>query len=161
MTPKQMDALVVKVMSRKAVALRMVAKHIGMLPLNPEVAKRNREKMSDELILWSLITLVSDAPSWKRGLAMLALDLISMDWREIAGPEIMGGNVSRDSPEVAKWRRAVLARDNHRCTACGSAEKLHAHHIIRWADDPSQRLNVLNGTTLCEPCHINEHQTYG
>ena len=60
----------------------------------------------------------------------------------------------RKSPEYRAWRVAVIARDG-RCVRCGEtrANLLTADHIVKWADDPSKRLAVSNGQTLCERCH--------
>lgn len=149
------------VLVHKSRALRMICRHIGMLPLTPEVQKANREKMPDKVLVWAMITLVIPAPRWKRQMAMLALDLVSTDWREVAGPEIMGDNVDRSDPLVKKWRRSVIANDNHRCRHCGATKDLQAHHIVRWADDPSQRLVIDNGIALCRDCHVEEHKNYG
>lgn len=160
LTPKQ-QRFVEEVMARKAHALRMICRHIGMLPLTPEVQERNRAKMPDRVLVWSIWALVAPIPRWQRQMATLALDLVSPNWREVAGPEIMGMNVERDDPLVRKWRKEVIANDNSQCRHCGATESLHAHHIVRWADDPSLRLDPTNGMTLCRDCHAEEHRRYG
>lgn len=139
-------------------ALRAICTHLGMLPLTPEVAARNRARIGEDRLAWAVMVLASDAPGWKRACAMLALDLVSPDWLDAAGPQLMGFNVERASPLVRAWRDSVLERDGHACTRCGSGAALHAHHVVRWADDPSQRLLIDNGVTLCQPCHIEEHR---
>lgn len=148
-------------MARKINALRLICHHIGMLPLTPEIQAANRSRMPEMLLVWAIWALTAQVPRWKRQKAMLILDLVSDDWREVAGPEIMGHNVDRDDPLVRKWRRAVIANDQGRCRCCGASDSLHAHHIVRWADDPAMRLDVGNGMALCEPCHIEEHKRYG
>jgi len=68
--------------------------------------------------------------------------------------------MNRISPEYANWRQEVLERDRNRCVLCASEENIHVHHIIRWIDDESLRLNVKNGATICEICHdLNHHET--
>lgn len=148
-------------MTKSVQILRMIARHIGMLPLTPSVVEANRAKITDDMLVWALLALVSDVPIYKRAVAMLLLDLVSSDWRSVAGPEILGFAVGRESTEARRWRNTVLINDNHQCTRCGSTDRVEAHHIIRWADDPSQRLNPSNGMALCKPCHDEEHRLYG
>jgi len=56
-----------------------------------------------------------------------------------------------------QWRQAVLSRDNYQCKLCASTDDLISHHIIEWEEDPSLRLDVDNGQTLCRPCHSRLH----
>jgi len=44
---------------------------------------------------------------------------------------------------------------------CGSKKDLHVHHLERWIDAPTKRLDVTNGATLCEPCHMKHHAYKG
>lgn len=62
----------------------------------------------------------------------------------------------RSDSLVTRWRKEVIKRDK-KCQYCGSEEKLHAHHISKWSDDPINRINVDNGITLCEECHAEQH----
>lgn len=62
------------------------------------------------------------------------------------------------SGDYRKWRQIILERDNHRCTKCGSKDKLEMHHIKGWTDFPELRLKDSNVTTLREPCHTNIHR---
>ena len=60
------------------------------------------------------------------------------------------------------WRRAVRARANDQCEACGRTEKtMVAHHINSWHEYPEQRLETSNGACLCGNCHREFHETYG
>lgn len=61
------------------------------------------------------------------------------------------------------WAEAVKARDGRKCQrrGCGSKERVHAHHRNNAADFRDLRLDVNNGVTLCENCHIEFHKTYG
>jgi group II intron reverse transcriptase/maturase len=58
------------------------------------------------------------------------------------------------TPEKADWaetRLAVLARDQYRCTQCGSQDNLHVHHCqARRHGGTHQMDNLL---TLCAQCH--------
>lgn len=60
---------------------------------------------------------------------------------------------NRNSPEYIKWRDTVLKRDKYKCQCCGFNQNLQAHHIENFADNPSLRVDVSNGITLCEGCH--------
>jgi transcription elongation factor Elf1 len=57
-----------------------------------------------------------------------------------------------------QWSMAVRERDGHRCQHCGSNGKLHAHHIKPRAMFPELALELDNGLTLCEECHVEEHR---
>lgn len=70
----------------------------------------------------------------------------------------------RISPEVSKWRQAVIKRDNCTCQVCTitiNDSKIVAHHIFSYIDNPDIRFDVSNGITLCVRCHINFHKIYG
>lgn len=65
-------------------------------------------------------------------------------------------------PAYLVWRNAVLARDGYRCMRCGRQCKKHekglaAHHIRSYASEPSLRLDLKNGMTLCRACHMALH----
>jgi 5-methylcytosine-specific restriction endonuclease McrA len=60
----------------------------------------------------------------------------------------------RTSPEYHAWRQAVFERDNYTCVFCGKkGGELNADHIRPFAKYPDLRFEVLNGRTLCFPCH--------
>src|SRR3990167_1974136 len=63
----------------------------------------------------------------------------------------------RHAPEATTWRTAVFRRDQYRCRQCGHRGALHAHHIASWKDAPERRFDLINGVTLCPPCHAQEH----
>jgi 5-methylcytosine-specific restriction endonuclease McrA len=48
-------------------------------------------------------------------------------------------------------RERTLERDRHRCTICGSADELEAHHVIAAEDGGPTALENL--ITLCSTCH--------
>ena len=62
----------------------------------------------------------------------------------------------RNDSLVRRWRNKVIERDKC-CQECGNTYDLHAHHIVNWADDPINRINVDNAITLCRKCHANYH----
>ena len=77
-------------------------------------------------------------------------------------PAWKGGTSSEDarlrsSSRYAKWRKAVLARDDYTCQECGSEIDLTPHHIEHWAKVPDLRFVLSNGLTLCAACHSNVH----
>lgn len=60
----------------------------------------------------------------------------------------------RNSAAYIKWRQHVFDRDDYTCQACGKrGGKLHADHELPFASYPHLRLEILNGRTLCVPCH--------
>lgn len=67
----------------------------------------------------------------------------------------------RLTKEYSNWRNAVFSRDKFVCQMddCTSPNykkqfRLEAHHIIPFAQNENLRLDVLNGITLCKPCHL-------
>lgn len=52
-----------------------------------------------------------------------------------------------------QWRKKVMERDGHKCTQCGSTERLAAHHLFSFTHFPDLRYEVENGSVLCESCH--------
>ncbi|MBA3274343.1 MAG: HNH endonuclease [Chloroflexia bacterium] len=67
------------------------------------------------------------------------------------------GSIREKEPGLRAWRKAVIARDGHRCTACGATELLEAHHISSYGEDEARRVDISNGRTLCHTCHRNLH----
>ncbi|MYH37356.1 MAG: hypothetical protein F4160_11220 [Rhodospirillaceae bacterium] len=57
----------------------------------------------------------------------------------------------------AATRRAAFRRDGWRCTECGRAGRLEAHHEppLRDGMDPYDLAGV---KTLCRTCHIERHR---
>lgn len=64
----------------------------------------------------------------------------------------------RNDALVRRWKEAVFKRDDYKCRNCGSNEKIAAHHISYWSNDPINRVNIKNGITLCSKCHAQEHE---
>lgn len=65
----------------------------------------------------------------------------------------------RRTAAYQKWRKAVFERDNYTCQICGQVGgRLNAHHVKPFAEFPAFRLDVSNGSTLCESCHRNVHR---
>lgn len=59
----------------------------------------------------------------------------------------------RQSPEYYQWRQAVLKRDQFRCVWCRATGYLEVDHVYPFAYFPELRFDVMNGRTLCRPCH--------
>ena len=54
------------------------------------------------------------------------------------------------------WRRMVYKRDYYTCRICGRYDCLvHAHHIKMKSVYPELALDINNGITMCEECHIS------
>ena len=147
-------------MAHKLHAMRMVAKHLGMLGRTRQsAALRTDPDLLNECVISAIVGLTQPGRLWWQQAACAAiLDFAMPGWRAKARPEILGRVVDRGSPEVLKWRKAVLARDGHACTQCSSTDRLEAHHLVRWADCTEARVVVENGITLCYDCHKREHQ---
>lgn len=62
----------------------------------------------------------------------------------------------RRQPIPAAVKRAVRARDGHRCVICSHKESLHLHHVEPVAEGgPNATGNLV---TLCANCHMAVHQ---
>jgi len=60
--------------------------------------------------------------------------------------------------EYKEWRDAVFLRDDFTCQSCGvKGGRIHAHHVMEWAEYPDLRYVVSNGVVLCVPCHREVH----
>lgn len=145
-------------------ALRQVSMILGLIapckaltPTEDEIRSRLERYGIDMLVGAVDVILSSEASPVNRAAAGMLLECFVPNWRAKASPELVGRIVHRDDQEVASWRAAVFERDGHRCQECGSNEQLHAHHIVRWADEPSLRVVVNNGLTLCRKCHEAVH----
>jgi 5-methylcytosine-specific restriction endonuclease McrA len=67
----------------------------------------------------------------------------------------------RHSLEYREWRRHVFQRDDYTCQSCGTrGGELNADHELPFALYPDLRFEILNGRTLCVPCH-RKTATYG
>ena len=57
----------------------------------------------------------------------------------------------------AAVRRQAFTRDKYRCTSCGNAGRLEAHHEppLRAGGDPYELAGI---ATLCRSCHIKRHR---
>ena len=50
--------------------------------------------------------------------------------------------------------------NGYRCTRCGKASRLEAHHVVWLEHGGADAPYVLDGiATLCRGCHIEEHRT--
>ena len=68
----------------------------------------------------------------------------------------------RNMTAMKEWRKAVYEKDGYECVRCGRhGGKLNAHHIDSYDNYIEERLDVDNGATLCDSCHIAFHKEYG
>lgn len=83
-----------------------------------------------------------------------------------ANPAWRGGSTARHEKgfRYRSWREAVFSRDKWICQDCSVYRRygrgryaLHAHHLLSWAEHPTERFEVNNGVTLCAPCHRKRH----
>ena len=65
----------------------------------------------------------------------------------------------RKSDAYQKWKSFVKTRDKGKCKICKSTKHIHIHHIKNFKQYPHLRLEVTNGITLCQKCHIKIHKT--
>ena len=60
----------------------------------------------------------------------------------------------RESLKYKQWRKTVFEGDNYTCQICGQiGGELNADHIKPFSLFPKLRFELLNGRTLCKPCH--------
>ena len=66
-------------------------------------------------------------------------------------------HIRLDRRRWAAVRRAVFERDAHRCTVCGKAGRMEAHHEppLRAGANPYAVDKVF---TYCRSCHIERHR---
>ena len=66
-------------------------------------------------------------------------------------------HTSLNARRWAAVRRAAFERDGYRCTRCGKAGRLEAHHNppLRAGADP---YDVAGIATICRACHIALHR---
>lgn len=70
--------------------------------------------------------------------------------------------MARDKHHFDGLAVAVLARDEHKCTSCGSTDQLVVHHIDGAGRGSKQPNNTMaNLITLCRACHAALHGTTG
>lgn len=77
--------------------------------------------------------------------------------------------IDRKYPAYIDWRNSIYKRDNYSCMCCKvdanklrqNELKIHAHHIKNFKDYPDCRIDLDNGITLCEKCHLLFHSLYG
>lgn len=62
--------------------------------------------------------------------------------------------------KITTWAKAVKTRDDFICQVCGSMEKLVAHHLNGYKNNPDARYDVENGVTMCRDCHADFHVNF-
>jgi len=60
-------------------------------------------------------------------------------------------------PNWLAFRSAILKRDGHKCTRCGSRWNLHVHHLRYIPNLHIWKVPTDFVTTLCENCHQKMH----
>lgn len=69
--------------------------------------------------------------------------------------------LQRASHKMRWWRKHVFQRDDYTCQSCAKrGGELHADHVLPFSLYPDLRFEILNGRTLCVPCH-RKTDTYG
>ena len=63
----------------------------------------------------------------------------------------------RNTKEYRNWRKACLARDNHKCAITGYTKRLQVHHLNHSRYFPDQKFDVDNGITVTRLVHIIFH----
>lgn len=61
--------------------------------------------------------------------------------------------IIRTSAKYRQHREAVLERDGHKCTRCGTTKNLEIHHIHEFCEYPELVFEMNNTITLCHNCH--------
>jgi hypothetical protein len=62
----------------------------------------------------------------------------------------------RSRVKMKEWREEVYMRDDYTCQHCGEkGVELNADHVMPLSLFPELAYDVLNGQTLCVPCHKN------
>lgn len=138
-------------------ALKQVGMHLGMygtVRKEPVLTESNKYEC---LAAIAIITDPNQSIVAKTACSLI-LDYYIPDWRDVVPKTVLGYVLNREDKQVRTWRRNVLERDGHKCAECGSEERLEVHHIAHWADFPEARIEVDNGTTLCNECHAGEHE---
>ena len=90
---------------------------------------------------------------WKQKMSLAKLGIRGEKANNWKGGVSFVGKQIRNSKDYRIWRKAVIKRDNFRCTKCGACEDLQAHHIKSFRDFPELRMDINNGKTLCLSCH--------
>ena len=146
-------------------ALRKIGLMIGMFPSHKrfepslEELQRRQKLVGHQYLAFCFLLVVSEnCPPIARAAFCAILDYAMYGWQKDLPPSMLGYVIDRDSPQVRQWRQEVFERDGYQCTKCGAGDRLHAHHIARWADHPGLRIEIDNGMTLCKPCHEAEHR---
>lgn len=64
---------------------------------------------------------------------------------------------------IKAWKGSVFKKDNYICQKChiSGNGNIVAHHLNGYHWDIENRLNINNGVTLCQQCHIEFHNIYG
>lgn len=79
-------------------------------------------------------------------------------WKGGVTPERQQTYKTSEWIELVKY---IYERDKYTCQRCGDKHtkqnKLHAHHLKSWAENPALRIEKNNLITLCNSCHMWVH----
>lgn len=141
--------------SRKARHLRAVD---TLLKLARSLGLEDISLTPEELARSLMVVANPKSSDVSRAAACALLDLYLADWRDVVLTDRnLGLSLTGRTIEVTRWSKAVRKRDGFKCVECGATKKLHAHHILSFARFPELRVDIDNGVTLCETCHLDAH----
>jgi hypothetical protein len=111
-----------------------------------------------ELAIDVVATLISEKTTIEQKIAASILMKILFTDKErkmiLEDPDLYP--FSRNDSRVREWTRQIISKG--KCEKCCATENLEAHHIIKWADYPKGRIDLINGMCLCHKCHTEEHK---
>ena len=68
----------------------------------------------------------------------------------------------RSYPQYRQFVKQVYENDNYTCRCCGDNKNgIESHHLNGYKWDKTNKVNPINGITLCEECHKEFHKLYG
>lgn len=111
----------------------------------------------EDTIVTAYAILLDDKSEWwrKKACCLLLKALVRSDFLEFILKDD-STPFDRNDKRVHAWTKAIKKRDS--CELCGSTEHLEAHHIMRWSEYPSGRIDLKNGLCLCARCHAKQHE---
>lgn len=81
--------------------------------------------------------------------------------RRGAESHLWRGGITPERKLIGAWTQNEAFRTHRsngfRCVLCGSARRLHTHHIDPVAHNPKRAYDPTNLTTVCDECHVELH----
>ena len=108
-----------------------------------KVSEESRKRMSQNM---------KGRVVWNKGKPFLATRGSNhWNWK---GGKSNPNELIKKSLEWTMWRRQIFERDNYTCRDCGkSGVYIEPHHIIPKRINKEIMFDIINGITLCRPCH--------